>query len=120
MPYQCRMIDIQEVGHKNVQVGDMWYADWYITNGKPLFNLTDDYVRDWMNKRPPIVVRLPGGVSFLVDSKCCRDGVFEDHGWKVTGEPPNITVSPSINIIGIYHGWLQNGVINDDVEGRIF
>ncbi len=31
--------------------------------------------------------------------------------WDVTGEPPNITVSPSINVIGIWHGWIRDGVL---------
>lgn len=39
-------------------------------------------------------------------------------GWTVTGKPPDITVSPSINYVGSYHGWLQNGVISQDVDGR--
>lgn len=29
--------------------------------------------------------------------------------WTVTGEAPNITVTPSINVIGIWHGWIRNG-----------
>lgn len=33
--------------------------------------------------------------------------------WDVTGEPPRITVSPSINVIGIWHGWIKDGVIVD-------
>jgi hypothetical protein len=40
--------------------------------------------------------------------------------WIRVGEPPNITVTPSINYVGFYHGWLRDGVLSDDCEGRIF
>jgi hypothetical protein len=120
MPIQCRMIDYDLVDRKDIKPGDMWYAPWYIEGGKRMNYLTDEYARDWMDKRPPLVVRLPDGTSFMVDCRCTVDGVLQDHGWTVTGEPPNITVSPSINIIGYYHGWLQNGILSDDVEGRTY
>lgn len=118
MSIQCRMIDINTVDRKEIKPGDMWYADYYILDGKPCDYLTDEYIRDHMSKRPPIAVRLPSGDSFVVDSRCTVDGVFQDHGWTVTGEPPNITVTPSINMVNTYHGFLTNGVLSDDVEGR--
>ncbi len=33
--------------------------------------------------------------------------------WDVTGTPPHITVSPSINVIGVWHGFIRDGVILD-------
>lgn len=33
--------------------------------------------------------------------------------WDVTGKPPNITVNPSINVIGIWHGWIRNGALSN-------
>jgi len=38
--------------------------------------------------------------------------------WDVTGEPPNITVDPSINSLPSlsrpgWHGWLKNGIFSD-------
>jgi len=39
--------------------------------------------------------------------------------WARTGVPPLVTVTPSINVPGKYHGWLSNGVLTDDVEGRV-
>lgn len=33
---------------------------------------------------------------------------------------PCTTVEPSINLHGIYHGFLQQGIITDDCEGRQF
>ena len=29
--------------------------------------------------------------------------------WTVTGTPPNMTLTPSINVVGIWHGFLTNG-----------
>lgn len=49
-----------------------------------------------------IMVKTPGG-DWLID-QISSQGSF----WTRTGEPPNITASPSI-ICGSYHGWLRNG-----------
>lgn len=112
MSWRCRLVD----SPKNAQVGDMWFAphmleqEW--TYG---FKLSAEYRRDWEGKRAPLMVILPNGSQFCVDGATTDDG---DGGWTVTGEPPLITVSPSINVVGLYHGFLQNGVLSDDVEGR--
>ena len=39
--------------------------------------------------------------------------------WTRTGDVPNVTVTPSINWFGHYHGWLRDGVLTDDCEGRV-
>ena len=122
MPYQVRMIeDLDDVAP---QIGDMFYVTpervKAVTDpsGKTRYfcyghQLSDEYVAERMSKRRPLVVVLPSrsgrGAWLCVD--CAYDG--SDHGWQVTGEPPNITVHPSINLGAIYHGWLQNGVISD-------
>jgi hypothetical protein len=41
-------------------------------------------------------------------------------GWTRTGEPPHVTAMPSINFVDRYHGWLRDGVLTDDCEGRVF
>lgn len=94
--------------------------------------------------RPPLVLALPdraspnGKLYFLVDGQCysgsctrcgkghrkctCGDaytpkGYYD--GWTVSGTPPLITVSPSVNYdddeggVKHYHGFIQNGVIGD-------
>jgi hypothetical protein len=33
--------------------------------------------------------------------------------WDVKGDPPNITVKPSINVIGIWHGFITDGVARE-------
>ncbi len=42
-----------------------------------------------------------------------KQATADGRPWSVTGEPPNITVSPSINVVGIWHGWIRDGVISD-------
>lgn len=111
MPWQCRLHDTQP---ENPQPGDMWYAPaWLRPAARD--SLSPEYFRDWADKRPPLVVYLPSGRPFCVDRKA-SDGTW----WAVAGEPPNITVNPSINHVGAYHGYLRNGVLSDDVDGRRF
>ena len=97
-------------------------------------------------QRPPLVLALPdyarpnAKLYFLVDGKCysntctrCGRGVYTNKctcpdpqtpkgyydGWTVAGEPPLITVSPSVNYddaergVRHYHGFIQNGVVGD-------
>lgn len=87
-------------------------------------HLTDHYWDHNAVVRLPINVALPCRYStgdgiqvFCIDSKCHDSRGYYD-GWTVSGEIPNITVHPSINIVGSYHGWLQNGVVSQDCEGR--
>ena len=74
--------------------------------------------------RKPIIVVVPtrhGGISwFNVDS--APTSVPESH-WDVKvdlatlvkGQKPMITVTPSINLGGLYHGFLTDGVLSDDL-----
>lgn len=124
MAWQCRLIERPELDdHGNVDVrqralGDMWFLD-----------LPEEQLRNrqltayyWANNsgRKPIVVLLPGRNYFLVDGQ----GFSAERGyydcWEVMGVPPAITVAPSINMVGRYHGWLKAGVISDDCDGRKF
>jgi hypothetical protein len=94
--------------------------------------------------RAPLILALPdkaqpnGKIYFLVDGQCysgkcikcgkgrtkcqCGDayqpkGYYD--GWTVSGEPPLISVSPSVNYdddesgIKHYHGFITNGIIGD-------
>lgn len=114
MSWPCRLIDAP-MGR---EVGDMWFAPQMVETGFwHGYALSDEYKRDWAGKRPPIWVVLPSKTWFCVDSRTTDDG---GGGWTVTGDAPNITVSPSINAVGIYHGFLVSGVLSDDCEGRTF
>jgi hypothetical protein len=125
MSWPCRLLTAEEYAAKRsakaLQIGDMWFADSEDPIWKwELQHLTAYYEEHNKPRRPPLVVMLPSMYPFCVDSCFWRNGKPCKDGWKVTGDPPNITVEPSINIVGDYHGWLRNGVISDDVEGRVF
>jgi hypothetical protein len=81
--------------------------------------LSTNFYRDHAGRRAALWVALPNGTDFCLDA-CTSAGLASGDGWTVIGEPPTITVSPSINCIGSYHGWLQNGVLSEDCEGRTF
>lgn len=61
-----------------------------------------------------IFVRLPDGEDF------CPNLTWSKERWTVSGVPPHLTVSPSINAVGTYHGYISAGVLSDDVEKRVF
>jgi len=79
-------------------VGAMWDAWWYHFKGPD---------------GRCLVVRTPGG-DWVIDAKA-QDG----RGWTRTGEPPELTVKPSIGIGGDpgkgwkYHGFLTNGYLEE-------
>ena len=102
----------------------MWFAAWMhdpanpahmerrekamaaLARGEAWNGLSKFYWRDWSDKRPPIVVLCPNGREWCVDSVASNGD-----GWVVTGEPPNITCQPSIDVSG-YHGRLLGGVFS--------
>lgn len=61
----------------------------------------------------------PDGMSLAVICPCnesfAMDMPATDGGgrWTRTGTPPKITLSPSINLVGHWHGWLRDGVLVD-------
>jgi len=117
MTWQCKLIeapDLDEHGNIDVskrEVGDMWFLDVPPEELKNR-NLSAQYFAQNANRKP-LVVMLPGRHYFLLDAQCFNsDRGFYD-GWTVTGVPPNITVSPSINMVGRYHGFLQNGILGN-------
>ena len=132
MPWTCRVIPHRtRVSAKYSPVaGDMGYRvtlrswraavrEWRekgADRDAPLVRgLSDEYLAQRIDQRPPLTVYLPGCGWFCVDSAPSNG---DRSGWNVTGTPPAITVSPSINCEGHYHGWLRDGVITDDCEGR--
>ena len=57
---------------------------------------------------------LPGHGEWTIDGPSSNG-----QGWTRTGEPPRFTVNPSILSPG-YHGWLRDGVLSDDTDGRTY
>ena len=97
-----------------------WFQPYYFDSANPEGRrrkhgdpfLSIHYWRDWAHIRPPICIVVPNGRLWEIDRKS-RNG----DGWKVEGEWPNLTCSPSILLPG-YHGFLRNGEFTPDVEGR--
>lgn len=76
--------------------------------------LSDEYKAVHADRRPPLGIVLPSGEYWVVDQVAAGGG-----GWTVTGEPPNLTARPSV-LSPMYHGWLTDGVLSDDLEGRTY
>lgn len=74
--------------------GDMWPCRW------------DTHIIE--GRAPCWVIRLPDKAwVWHTNSESSNEG---EGLWVVTGEPPNITVTPSINIgPEIWHGWITAG-----------
>lgn len=116
--------DGREIAFQDMIPGTMFYvpenAD--LTQW-PWYNVTPDHLSSYYHQnnrsRRPLFVVLPGKELFLVDGQCWKDGQRYG-GWEVSGSAPNITVHPSINIGGCYHGWLKNGEVSPDCEGRVY
>jgi len=83
----------------------------------PWYLASPENIADHNRDQTPIFVILPSRTLFLIHGTCWQ-GTRRYGGWGVSGEVPNLTVTPSINIGGFYHGWLTNGLISDDCEGR--
>lgn len=123
---ETRLMDASGKDHslRQLPIGTMFHlprnADmnewpWYLASKDRLSDLYHQH----NSHRQPLFVVLPKHTLFVIDGKCWKNG--ESYGgWTVTGEAPNITVNPSIDIGGSYHGFLVSGVISEDVEGRQF
>lgn len=74
----------------------------------------------WMDDERGLCVKLPGCTHGNIWAMGEPPTNNPNGGWKVSGEPPNVTATPSINFVGVYHGWVTNGVVTDDCEGRKF
>lgn len=103
-------------GNGVVPAGAMWPAPWYLEGDAP--HLSEKYKAARAADpgfRPPIVVKLPNDAG-----EFCVDSAGKDSkGWNVSGEPPRLTVSPSIHVMGgremktLWHGYLRDGVLTD-------
>lgn len=110
MPWPLKL---HEKRPENPAPGDCWWVPDYYPHG-----LSRQY-RERNAHRPPLMVRFPDGLEFCIDV-----GLGDGNGWDVRGEVANLTVTPSIRHTHHdrpgYHGYITNGVITDDCEGRQF
>jgi hypothetical protein len=119
MPTRCFVVPFPFKDDRHRQPGAMWktplshpygdgtrYGVVHADRLSPQFKASGrDYV---------LHVVLPDGSPWSPDFKASDSDV----GWTVTGTPPRITVQPSVNAEGSYHGFLTDGVFTDDIEGR--
>lgn len=70
---------------------------------------------DVVGRGPCWVVRLPGGGYLWHTNMASVDGGY----WDVTGDVPNISVTPSINVgPEIWHGWITAGSLSPDFDSK--
>jgi len=102
------------------QIGDVWPCRKALSPEHSRYYsekvLSARYFVEWRSHRPPLYVLLPDGTEFCLDGRAACDGT----GWTVRGMPHNMNVSPSIHIRGSYHGFIRNGILTDDCDGRKF
>jgi hypothetical protein len=95
-----------------VAPGAMWFCPWLVEEGVASW-LSCEYRRDWLGKRPPLCIRLPGGSDWMIDGVAYDNGKPKANGWTITGDNVEaLTASPSI-LTPRYHGWLTNGVLRE-------
>lgn len=121
--YQFENPQTGQIGdcHTVATPGAMWYCPWYV-EGREVEDLKAGrngilsrlYVEQWLGKRMPIMVMLPDKSHWCIDQKSSNG-----EGWTVTGDEPMVTASPSI-LVPRYHGFLQNGILTPDLEGRVY
>ena len=119
MPWTCRMAPDRD---NAFGIGDMYFSVQFDAYHTAEFDrvLSPEYRRDWYGKRPPLFVITPDGPWCVDAVSTDGGGKNTNHGWTVTGKPPLITATPSINMVGKYHGWLTDGILSDDLEGRTY
>lgn len=70
---------------------------------------------DVEGRGPCWAVRLPGGGYLWHTNQRATGSGF----WDVLGEPPNLTVHPSINVgPEIWHGWITDGALSPDTDSQ--
>lgn len=119
MPWTCRIVAPRDIA---CEIGEMYFSESHNENFTTEFRrtLSPEYKRDWFGKRAPLFVETPAGTWCVDAVSTDGHGNNNNHGWTVTGEAPTITAHPSINIPGVYHGWLTDGILSDDIEGRTY
>ncbi len=74
----------------------------------------------WEDHERGLCVKLPGCTYGNIWAMREPSTQTPPTNWNVSGTPPLVSATPSINFVGIYHGFVTNGVVTDDCEGRKF
>lgn len=91
---------------KDLPPGAIWRAPWLEGIKNNAYAAPDGKV--W-------ALKMPSGGEWLIYGPSSGGGK-----WSVQGTLPRITALPSIHEVGSYHGYVRDGVITDDCEGKQF
>lgn len=107
----------RDVQYDELPVGACWHTDQLPARAtEKRFNGPER-----SNTGPSLCVVLPGRNTWYLHHPGTNGFL-----WEVTGNPPShLSATPSINIVGQYHGYVGAGPVgpgwvSDDVEGRRF
>lgn len=81
--------------------------------------LGSTYLNTVKGLRLPVYILTPGG-WWSPDEMAYNERGWHGNGWTVAGSFPQVSITPSINFPGRFHSWVTNGMLLDDVEGRVF
>jgi len=104
---ECFMLTDTSRPISNPPVGAIWHCPWYAGMQIGYGGLTFDRYPDGLI----LCVQTPGG-DWLIDGPSFVNRK-ESGFWSRTGIAPKLTVTPSIHIVGKYHGWLRDGYLID-------
>lgn len=127
MPWPLNYVqpELWSIGPHGRVPGDWTYGFWILSEcpealGKKYLNLPSRLDKP---RRLPIIIRMPDGCEWCPDRMGWNQALgFYGDGWDidVSGGVDLMTITPSINILGHYHGWVRTGYLTDDIDGRTF
>lgn len=112
MRWKLRLVEPWSTGEGPYIVGNCWFGGPESAKSPRLAN----YYKSHNSHREPLWVVLPGTGPVCVDYTASNDPSMK--GWTVTGDVSNLTVAPSIRCGDTYHGYIQNGHVTADCDGR--
>lgn len=105
----------QSLGLPWLPVGGYFFR----SGDKPLPGLGAIYLNTAKATRLPVYILTPDG-WWCPDEMAYGQQGWHGAGWTVTGTFPKVSITPSINFPGRFHSWVRDGLLLDDVEGRVF
>lgn len=92
----------------DIPIGGMWYEQRNFASGSIHFRARPDQSLGHLIVRCPCKGTLGQYHDWDIDQKSSNG-----EGWVRIGTPPDVTATPSIHIVGDYHGWLRAGRLEE-------
>ena len=108
MGIKCFMVEPDGTDWRNPATGASKRWPWEFGAGAMWWQPHHDQGCPEWDKERALWVTLPTGQPFCIDGPSF-DGKAYGPGWARTGEPPNISATPSVNYIDHWHGFITNG-----------